>query len=49
MVFLEVIYPTFVVSFSVDWDDFSWRLRVDTAPSVLTTRRLKVQVFQKEN
>jgi hypothetical protein len=26
MVFLEAIYPIFVVSFSVDWQDFSWPL-----------------------
>jgi hypothetical protein len=39
MVFLEVIYPTFVVSFSVDWDDFSLRFRVETAPIVPRARR----------
>ncbi|ELP53310.1 hypothetical protein O53_2114 [Microcystis aeruginosa TAIHU98] len=29
MVFLETIYPTFVVSFSVDLEGFSLRFRVE--------------------
>jgi len=49
ILFLEAIQPTLVASFSVDWEIFSLRLRVEAAPSVLSARRLKVQVFQKEN
>ena len=33
-----------MVSFSVDWDDFSLRLRVEAAPRVPRARRLRVEV-----
>ena len=44
MVFLEAIEPTFVVSFSVDWEGFSLRLRVEAAPSVPRARMPRVEV-----
>ncbi len=39
MVFLEAIQPTFVVYFSLDLDDFIWRLRVKAPPIVPRTAR----------
>ncbi len=33
-----------MVSFSVDLEGFSWRLRVEAAPSVPRARRLRVEV-----
>jgi len=32
-----------VVSFSVDWEGFSWRLRVEAAPRVPRARRLRME------
>ncbi len=34
MVFLEAIYPIFVVAFSVDLEGFSFRFRVEAAPTI---------------
>ncbi|GEA26161.1 hypothetical protein MiAbW_00708 [Microcystis aeruginosa NIES-4325] len=45
MVFLDAIYTIFVVSFSVDLEGFSWRLRVAPAPRVPRVMILKLLFF----